>query len=124
MGITQVLNKDALLSADFSYTRSTGYLSNPYKGVAIAFADVNPDPLQYGDLPPGIFPTQIKIFTEQRPEVRNQYNVGGRYAQYINLFDAALHFDYRFSADDWGIQAHTFEADWVQPLGSGWTVTP
>ena len=44
--------------------------------------------------------------------------------QYINALDAALHFDYRFSADDWGIHAHTFEGDWVQPLGSGWTVTP
>ena len=124
LGITQVLNKDALLSADFSYTRSTGYQSNPYKGVAIAFVDSNPDPLQFGDLPAGIFPTDIHIFTEQRPEVRNQYNVGGRYVQYIDALDAAFHFDYRFSADDWGIQAHTFEADWVQPLGSGWTVTP
>ncbi|NOT11978.1 MAG: DUF3570 domain-containing protein [Methylococcaceae bacterium] len=124
LGITQILNKDALLSADFSYTRSTGYLSNPYKGVAIAFADFNPDPLQYGDLPAGIFPAKINIYTEQRPEVRNQYNVGGRYVQYINALDAALHFDYHFSADDWGIHGHTFEADWVQPLGSGWTVTP
>ena len=34
LGLTQVVNKDAVLSADFSYTRSTGYQSNPYKGVA------------------------------------------------------------------------------------------
>ena len=124
LGISQVLNKDALLSADFTYTRSTGYQSNPYKGVGIAFVDNNPDPLTYGDLPAGIFPAEIAIFTEQRPEVRNQYNLGGRYVQYINALDAAFHFDYRFSADDWGINAHTFEADWVQPLGDGWTVTP
>ncbi|WP_235557237.1 DUF3570 domain-containing protein [Methyloglobulus morosus] len=123
-GLTQVVNKDVLLGADFSYTRSTGYQSNPYKGVAIAFVDNNPDSNTYGDLPPGVFPTQIAMFTEQRPDVRNQYAVGGRYVQYINALDAALHFDYRFSADDWGIQAHTFEGDWVQPLGSGWTVTP
>jgi hypothetical protein len=124
LGISQVLNKDALLSADFTYTRSTGYQSNPYKGVGIAFVNNNPNPLVYGDLPPGIFPADIQVFTEQRPEVRNQYNVGGRYVQYINALDAAFHFDYRFSADDWGINAHTFEADWVQPLGDGWTVTP
>jgi hypothetical protein len=124
LGLTQVINKDALVSADFSYTRSTGYQSNPYKAVAIAFVDNNPDPLKFADLPPGVFPAEIQMFTEQRPEVRNQYAVGGRYAQYINALDAALHFDYRFSADDWGIHAHTFESDWVQPLGSGWTVTP
>ncbi len=124
LGLTQVVNKDALLSADFSYTRSTGYQSNPYKGVAFAFVDRNPNPDQYPDLPPGLFTANFVAFTEQRPEVRNQYNVGGRYVQFFNALDAALHFDYRFSVDDWGIHAHTFEADWVQPLGSGWTVTP
>ncbi len=124
LGLTQVVSKDAVLSADFSYTRSTGYQSNPYKGVAIAFVNSNPGLVGFADLPPGIFPADLRIFTEQRPEIRNQYAVGGRYAQYINALDAALHFDYRFSADDWGIQAHTFEGDWVQPLGSGWTVTP
>ncbi len=124
LGLTQVVNKDALLSADFSYTRSTGYQSNPYKAVSFAFVDNNPDPLTYGNLPPGVLPTRIEMFTEQRPDVRNQFAVGGRYVQFVNALDAALHFDYRFSADDWGIQAHTFEGDWVQPLGSGWTVTP
>jgi hypothetical protein len=56
--------------------------------------------------------------------VRNQYGVGGRYVQHIAPVEAALHLDYRFSADDWGINSHTFEADWAQPLGYGWTVTP
>jgi hypothetical protein len=124
LGLTQVLNKDALISADFSYTRSTGYLSNPYKGVAIAFADPDYDRLAFGNLPAGILPAGFATFTEQRPEVRNQYNVGGRYVQHIAPMDAALHLDYRFSGDDWGINSHTFEADWVQPFNQGWTVTP
>ena len=47
-----------------------------------------------------------------------------RYVQHINAVDAALHFDYRIFSDDWGITSHTFEADWAQPLGNGWTVTP
>ena len=120
-GLSQVLNKDAVVSGDISYTRSTGYLSNPYKAVNIVFVD----PAYQGWLYPGTsFVGSLYALLEQRPEVRNQWNLGGRYVQYINPLDAALHFDYRFSADDWGIQAHTFEADWVQPLGSGWTVTP
>ena len=35
-----------------------------------------------------------------------------------------MHFDYNFAHDNWSINAHTFEADWVQPLGAGWTLTP
>ncbi|NOU43999.1 MAG: DUF3570 domain-containing protein [Methyloglobulus sp.] len=120
LGLTQVINQDALFSADFSYTRSTGYMANPYKGVSVIFID----PEQQDTAPPNGYVGNLKTLLEQRPGVRNQYNVGGRYVQYIKPLDAALHFDYRFSADDWGIHAHTFEADWVQPVGSGWTVTP
>ena len=61
---------------------------------------------------------------EKRPEERNQFNWNLGYNQYMEPFDAALHFDYHFAHDDWGINVHTFEADWVQPLGAGWTVTP
>lgn len=122
LGITQVINKDAILGADFNYTRSTGYLSNPYKGVAIGF--VNPEDQDLIQRP--IDGQVIRFYTqyEKRPEVRNQWQVGGRYIQYIEPLDAALHFNYNFSADDWGIQSHTLDADWVQPLGDGWTVTP
>jgi hypothetical protein len=123
--LTQVLNKDALLGMDFSYSRSTGYLSNPYKGVGIFF--INPDPgfapSIYG-APQGSFFGQLHALVENRPDVRNQYSVGGRYVQYINALDAALHFNYQFSADDWGIQSHTFDVDWVQPIGNGWIVKP
>jgi Protein of unknown function (DUF3570) len=117
-GVSQVISKSALVSADFNYTRSTGYMANPYK--LTQFFYVDPAEFQSKEF---VRPN-VDAFLERRPEVRNQWGVGGRYVQYINPLDAALHFDYRFSADDWGIQAHTFEADWVQPLGSGWTVTP
>jgi len=117
-GISQVINKSALVSADFNYTRSTGYMANPYKLTEFFFVD--PAEFQASNFVTPI----VAAFFERRPEVRNQWGVGGRYVQYIDPLDAAFHFDYRFSADDWGIHAHTFEADWVQPVGSGWTVTP
>lgn len=120
LGMTQVVNKDALVSADLSYTRSTGYMGNPYKGVAIAFID--PD-RQIG-APKDGYNSTVYTLLEQRPEVRNQWNAGGHATQFIAPLDAALHLDYRFSADDWGIRSHAFEANWVQPLGAGWTVTP
>jgi Protein of unknown function (DUF3570) len=118
-GISHAFSQDTLLAADVGYTRSTGYQSNPYKLTEVIF--VNPDDFQLGDL---VRPNYVGGFLERRPEVRNQWGVGGRAVQYIEPLGAALHFDYKFSADDWGIKTHTFEADWVQPVGSGWTVTP
>ena len=136
-GLTQVLNKDALVQASFGYSRGTGYMANPYKAMEVLFVNPNQVPngpnlfgdgrdfFIVGELRPGnIVRADIKAFLERRPDIRNQWNVGGRYVQFINALDAALHFDYRFAADDWGIHAHTFEADWVQPLGNGWTITP
>lgn len=118
-GITQIINKNALVEASAGYARSTGYLSNPYKLTEAIF--INPDDFLFSDK---IQINSVQAFLERRPEIRNQWNVGGRYVHYIAPIDAALHFSYQFSADDWGIQAHTFETDWVQPLGQGWSVTP
>ncbi|NOU23556.1 MAG: DUF3570 domain-containing protein [Methyloglobulus sp.] len=119
LGVTQILNQDALLEASMGYTRSTGYMANPYKAVLIEYID----PLQT----PGLSGERTAVFMpvlEKRPDERNQWNWAMRYGQYIQPLDAALHLDYRFNHDDWGINAHTFEADWGQPVGNGWTITP
>ncbi|MDD5411682.1 MAG: DUF3570 domain-containing protein [Methylobacter sp.] len=116
LGLTQILNKDALVEASIGYTRSTGYMANPYKAMTIVFVD----PDQHTETLVG----NVQAFLEQRPDQRNQLNIGSRYIQHIGMLDAALHLDYRFFHDDWGINAHTFEADWVQPVGTTWTVTP
>jgi Protein of unknown function (DUF3570) len=116
LGLTQVINRDAVAELGMSYTRSTGFLENPYK-LSWFFG---PATL----LRPDVYIKSFKAFIEQRPDERNlwQWNIG--WNQFITPLDAALHFDYSFAHDDWGINAHTFEADWVQPLGRGWTITP
>ncbi len=116
-GISQVLNKEAFLEANVAYTRSTGYMENPYKATTVVFVD----PEQ-----PGInrLIGDVKALLEQRPDERDQWALTGSYHQYIGLFDAALHFNYRYFQDTWGISAHTFEAEWVQPIATTWTLTP
>ena len=115
-GLTQVLNKNAVIETGIGFTRSTGYMANPYKAVETVFID----PGQTGDVLRG-FATGL---LEKRPDKRNQWSGNMRYVQYIEGLDASVHLDYRFFHDDWGINAHTFEADWSQPLGNGWIVTP
>jgi Protein of unknown function (DUF3570) len=127
VGLTQVLSPSALIQGNVSYSRGSGYMANPYKVVTAIFLDTQaPD---CGDIfcdgrPGDVLTGALRSFLEVRPEIRNQWTLSGRYVQHINPLDAALHLDYRFATDDWGINAHTFEADWVQPLGNGWTVTP
>ena len=61
---------------------------------------------------------------EQRPNTRNEMSLEARAAHHLRALDAALQLGYRFHLDDWGIDAHTFEASWGQPLGLGITATP
>lgn len=109
LGVSQVINKDTLLLSNVTFGYHTGYLSDPYKQVAFydnngLLADIRPD---------------------TRPREKFQF---AWLTQYIHHFgelnDAALHVDYRFSTDSWGVNAHTFEASWHQPFGDGWQIIP
>jgi len=125
LGLTQILNKDSLIETSLGYTRGTGFLENPYKVVQFLFVDPAQEPFDFGI--PGVPPlltADVRAVLEQRPDTRNQWTWNTRFVQYFTDWDAALHFDYRFFHDDWGINAHTFEAAWGQPVGGGWTITP
>lgn len=126
LGLTQILNKNALVEAGLGYTRSTGYMENPYKAVTVAFVDPNQDPFnnKCGTGNPDILCGDVAALLEQRPDIRNQWNGNLRLVQHIGAVDAAVHLGYRVFSDDWGITSHTFDADWAQPLGNGWKVTP
>jgi hypothetical protein len=120
IGLSQVLGKDTLIETSLGYTRSTGFMANPYKVTQVFEISPNDLPDQNGVFQLG----GGGAYVEQRPGVRNQWSWDAKLVQYVAPLDAAVHFDYRFYHDDWGINAHTFEADWGQPLGAGWNITP
>lgn len=121
LGLTQVINRNAVAALGMGYTRSTGFMENPYK-LSWLFA---PAPIDWQQgLPPGIVGTIGTANVENRPDQRNQWHWNAGWTHYIEPVDAALHLNYQFAHDDWGINAHTFSGDWVQPLGAGWTLTP
>ena len=116
LGITQILDKNSLLQANMTYQYSSGFLSNPYKKVFISGG---------GDQQPGLKSAgDPDIFWENRPNERHQWAVLARYLRYFSDWDAALHLDYRFHIDDWGIRSHTVEMQWHQPLGNDWMLVP
>lgn len=120
VGLTQVLTKIAFIDANIGYTRSEGFMENPYKVMSVIFID--PAALNNSQTTP--IAGDLRALIEQRPNIRNQVAINTKYVQHIGAFDAALHLGYRLSVDDWGINTHTFDANWVQPIGSGWTLTP
>ncbi|NOR79526.1 MAG: DUF3570 domain-containing protein [Methyloprofundus sp.] len=119
-GITQILNKSALIDLNLGYIHSSGFLENPYRTNAIVF--INPDTIPSDpDIP---IVGDVRAFLEQRPDKRNQVSLATKFVQYIDPINAAVHLGYQYSHDDWGINAHTFDMQWVQPIGWGWTLTP
>ncbi len=116
LSLSHILNKNTVLDAGLNYTRSTGYLGNPYK--VVYNHEIN---FERGKaIGSGITSNLLEV----RPDERNLFDWHLGLSQFIEPLSAALHFNYHFAHDDWGIHAHTFEADWVQPVASGWTITP
>ena len=72
----------------------------------------------------GLQLTRLFNVPENRPDLRKQWTWNARLSHYFADSDGAAHLDYRFSNDDWGITSHTFEAEWSQPIGDSWLVTP
>jgi len=123
LGLTQVLDKNSVIEAGVGYTNSTGFLSNPYKQ-SLFFAPVDARRLNSPDPETGLYSSLAIARFDNRPRLRDQFNVNTRFVHYFSSVDAALHLDYRFYHDNWGINAHTFEAAWGQPIGSGWMLRP
>jgi hypothetical protein len=89
-GVSQVINKNLALQIGVGFTRLFGYLSDPYK------------------------------LDDNRPDDRSQYLLDAKMRHYFSIGSgAALHFDYRFYIDSWGIYSNTLETRWAQALNAG-----
>lgn len=97
-----VLDRDSVLQAGVQLNLERGFLSDPYKLFA------------YGD----------QVLPEERPGRRTEAAGLLRYRHSFARIDAALHLDYRYAQDSWGLTSHTLEASWYQSLGNGWRLVP
>jgi len=84
-GVTQVINRRIVVQGGVGYTRHSGYLSDPYK------------------------------FEDRRPSTRDQVTANISYRQYLYAGRAAaLHLDYVWYTDNWGIRSQSLTTKWVQ----------
>jgi hypothetical protein len=94
LGVTQVLSPISILQSNFVYQNGDGYHTDQYK------------------------------FLDRRPRSRDEYIWLTRYNHYLESLGAALHNDYRFVTDSWGMSSHMVEVKWYQPVGEYVLVRP
>ena len=121
VGISQILDKNSILQSNVTFGYSDGFLTDPYKKVGI---DYTPRI----DLGEGNFiqlDTVHGYLNEVRPGHRFEWALLEQYVRHFDkLNNAALHADYRFSMNDWGVDSHTFEVSWHQPIVDDWQIIP
>ena len=113
IGVTQVINENFLLQVNYSYSDSSGYLTDPYKILSLV-DPVTGDTLPYTPPPGEEGPSNIFLY-ENRPDSRtkNAFFVQGKYY----LSGQVVDLSYRFMSDDWDITSHTIDARYRFPIG-------
>lgn len=94
IGVSRIVSKNALLRFGLSYTYRDGFLTDPYK------------------------------LNDNRPDERKEWAVSTGYRHYFFWPDGALHADYRYFDDDWGVASHTVNLSWYQNLGQNTQLIP
>ena len=120
LGATRILRASTRLESSLQFRRSDGFLANPYKVVQVAFID----PTQQILAPPGGFYGDVHALIERRPGNRHQLTWSTQLLQDVEALDAAASLRYALHHDDWGLDAHTIDAQWRQQIGKTWLVTP
>lgn len=130
LGISQVIDKNSLLQSNMTFAYHNGFLTDPYKLAAFTTGNsdlvsgASPIPVSHTGGIPGALTSNFAI-PEKRPEEKFQWAWLNQYVRHFEpLNHAALHADYRFSTDSWGINAHTLELSWHQPIVDGWQAIP
>lgn len=94
LGVTQAWSPRDLVQLNLTHSRGKGYFDDPYKTLDL------------------------------RPDQRLQTALQARWNHALAGGGATLRSSWRWYHDSWGIQAHTLQAEWVQPLGPKLTLTP
>ena len=93
-GFSRVIDRSSVVYAGLSVTDHTGFLSDPYK------------------------------LRDVRPEGRFERALSVRYRHFLDGPDAAVHLDYRYFDDTWGVDSHTLHTSWYQNLGPSFQMVP
>ena len=94
VSVSQIINQVSSFQSAFSLTEQSGFLSDPYK------------------------------LRDVRPDDKTQIAWSNSYRRFFVAADAALHVNYRYYHDDFGISSHTSDLSWHQNLGRTFQLVP
>jgi len=114
VGVTQVVSRNLIVQANYSYSNSDGYLTDPYKVLSLVDSTTG-DTLPRVPAPGAEGPSHQFLF-ENRPDDRTKHSIYGQAKYYMNgkVLDAS----YRFMTDDWEIDSHTVDLRYRIPFGA------
>lgn len=112
VGVTQILDRATLMQINYSVSRSSGYLTDPYKLITVAVGEASSP--NYGD--------PVDYRHESRPDTRLKHAVywEGKHTFGQDVMDLS----YRYLWDDWGIRSHTVDGSYLLKLGERNGLTP
>jgi hypothetical protein len=118
-GVTQVVTRNLVVQANYSYSKSDGYLTDPFKVLSVVDG-TSGDTLTRVPAPGG-GPSHQYLF-ESRPEERTKHSVYAQAKHYMNgkVLDAS----YRYMTDDWEIDSHTVDLRYRIPFGTDRYIEP
>jgi len=105
LGLSQILTKNLVVNLNWETITDEGFLNNPYRRV------------RYVD---AASLTGYSYQFERYPRTRDSNAVAVR-ANYYLPYRAALHAEYRFFTDSWGIRANNYEIGYTYPTRDRWT---
>lgn len=120
IGLTQVISRTTLVQVNYSWSDSSGYLTDPYKVLSIV------DPETGVTLPramtPGVDGPSHEVVYESRPDSRSKQSFYGQVRKFMN--GKVLDVSYRYMTDDWDIDSHTVDTHLRWPVGAASYLEP
>lgn len=119
VGISQLLDKNTVLTANLTVGYSEGYLNDPYKAIQ------RTDLLTVSDGMGGFITIPIvNLYRENRPNQRLRGVLQLQGTHFFEKCQAALDSTIRLSQDDFGIFSQSVQVEWRQSIGDKVDVTP
>lgn len=120
VGVSQVLSRNLVVLANYSFSNQKGYLNNIYKVLSVVDGTTG-DTISRTPAPGVDGPTHEYLF-ESRPDDRTKHSLYTQAKYYMGgkVLDAS----YRYMTDDWEIDSHTVDLRYRWPVGNDRYVEP
>ncbi len=112
LSVAQVVSRNFIVQANYSFSDSSGYLNDPYKIVSVVDAVTGEVVPRMS--PPGALGPSHEYLFEGRPDSRTKHS--GYFQAKYYIGGKVLDASYRFMTDDWEIDSHTVDLRYRWPL--------